>query len=150
MQDYLFLRRTSFVIDRKKENKMVKKTIGPISIALLLAIFFVTISPFMLGTTINDANEMKNAKFGFPVPFITQDLQTEYLSDYPKRFSMEIGFTENKANTRIDKVNYWLAVGIMFWAFLLLFYILYKFGVIKRGQNIYQKWKHDHEKVDRI
>ena len=56
-------------------------------IVSVLMCFIVLLSPTITSETVNDADDLKKVTFGFPIPFVTQDLSA-YDPPFPYEISL--------------------------------------------------------------
>ncbi|WNS78819.1 hypothetical protein RRU94_02420 [Domibacillus sp. DTU_2020_1001157_1_SI_ALB_TIR_016] len=121
-------RRRSFY---NSEEKMIKK-IFVIGILLPILSALITLATAS-ETNVENSGEFRNAKFGFPFSFITQDLAASgaggYEGGFPRVFSREQDFLDNDPEIEFDLTNYILSCIVIYicvlpiaWAFNFLFW----------------------------
>lgn len=107
---------------------MAKKVVL-LGIFLLLSVCFVLLSAFF-GAKIESYEEFQNAKFGFPIPFITQDLSKSgadgYESGFPHRFRLQMDFLDNDPGFAFVNMNFLLSILIVYAVILALYFLLRK------------------------
>lgn len=101
-------------------------------VLILLSIGIVLLSAIGVPTKVQSYEDMKNAQFGFPIPFIKQDLIksgiTGYEGGFPNRFEMQTDFLDNDISMDFSMMNFIFSTVIVFGMLLLLYIILRKLG----------------------
>jgi hypothetical protein len=113
---------------------MIKK-ISLLSITLLLSISIVLISGFLGTTNIKSYDQMRNAQFGFPLPFIKQDLLKSgidgYEGHFPHRFGIQLDFLDNDPSIDFSRLNFIVSI-IIVYGIILIYYLI--------GRKLYRKY----------
>jgi hypothetical protein len=112
----------------------LKKTIVILILLPILSVCIVLITPFLIPANIDSYEEFQNAKFGFPVPYIKQNLLTSgadgYEGGFPHKFGLQLDFLDKEPEFEFAKINFIFSIGIVYCIFLLFYYLS-----IKREQS---------------
>lgn len=106
----------------------MKKQIVPLCILFLLSVFVVSFSVFF-GHTFDSYEEMHNGRFGFPIPFVYQDLIASglgYEGGFPRSFGMQVDFLDNDPVIVFNKLKFFLSVIIVYCLFAIFYFIRQK------------------------
>lgn len=113
----------------------MKKQIVSLCVLFLLSVFVVSFSVF-LGHTFDSYEEMHKGKFGFPIPFVYQDLIASglgYEGGFPRNFGMQVDFLDNDPVIVFNKLQFLLSVIIVYCLFSIIYFIRQK---IKRETRV--------------
>ena len=99
------------------------KTVITLLVLLLGSVCFVALSVFF-GSYVESYAEFQNAPFGFPIPFLYQDLaaQSGYEGGFPHWFDLNFDFLDRDPNFTFIKSNFVYSVLIVFTVFTFLYY----------------------------
>ncbi|KRF43577.1 hypothetical protein [Paenibacillus sp. Soil787] len=106
----------------------MKKQIISLFILFSLSIFVVSFSAFF-GHTFNSYEEMHNGKFGFPIPFVYQDLIASglgYEGGFPRSFGIQMDFLDIDPVIEFNKLQFLLSVIIVYCLFTIIYFIRQK------------------------
>jgi hypothetical protein len=105
-------------------------------VLLFLSVCFVFISGFLGTTNIESHDQMRNAKFGFPIPFIKQDLVKSGLNGYeggfPHRFGMQTDFLDNDPSIVFLSLNFISSLIIVYSIILFCYLLIHRFWFHKQ------------------
>lgn len=109
---------------------MIRKVIG--MVILLMFSLCVVLGSLLFGTNIESYEEFRNAKFGFPVPFVYQDVYASgaqgYEGSFPRRFGLQLDFLDKDPEFVFYKTKFVLSL-------IIVFSILTSFNLILRKIN---------------
>lgn len=97
--------------------KKICKTIIVLLSLLLVSVGFVSISVFF-GSYVESEEEFRNAPFGFPVPFLYQDVRASgglgYEGSFPRWFKLQFDFLDHDPNFDFIPSHFIYSVLIVF------------------------------------
>lgn len=95
----------------------MKKFFAVMFITLIISLFLVSISIF-LPAKANSFGELNNLSFGYPIPFISQDLSfVGYEGGYPHRFDINFDFLDPVIVIKFNKIHFISSV-LIIWIFI--------------------------------
>ncbi|WNS78818.1 hypothetical protein RRU94_02415 [Domibacillus sp. DTU_2020_1001157_1_SI_ALB_TIR_016] len=106
---------------------------------IMIFIFLPVVSILIVSATgfntfVENGEEFRNAKFGFPFPFITQDLEasgaSEYEGGFPDVYELQMDFLDHDPEMEFDLTNYILSC-ITFYVCLAAFLKAFSFFLLK-------------------
>lgn len=94
----------------------------------IISIILVSLTPFLIPSNVESYEEFQDAKFGFPIPYVKQNLLESgsgYEGGFPHQFGLQMDFLDNDPQFNFNFVNYFFSVCIIYF-FLLLIYFLFR------------------------
>lgn len=80
------------------EGRMIKKLYMIFILLPIISVFIVSVTPFFIPVNVEDYQEFQEAKFGFPIPFVRQNLYElgaeGYEGGFPHRFGLQMDFLD--------------------------------------------------------
>lgn len=87
-------------------------------VILFLSVSFVLTSGFLGTTTIANHEQMKHAQFGFPIPFLEQDLLKSgaggYEGGFPHRFELQTDFLDDDPDIEFHVIQFLCSLLIVY------------------------------------
>ncbi|MGN7467160.1 hypothetical protein ACTHO5_22300 [Cytobacillus praedii] len=96
----------------------------------IISFFIVSVTPFLIPVNVENYQEFQDAKFGFPIPFVRQNLYESgagsYEEGFPHWFGLQTDVLDHVIDFRIISTNYFFSVSIIYVCFLVSYHLFRK------------------------
>lgn len=111
------------------EGRTIKKLFVIFILLPIISVFIVSVTPILIPVNVENYQEFQDAKFGFPIPFVRQNLYESgagsYEGGFPHRFGLQTDVLDNDPEFKFILTNYFYSISIIYFCFLVS-YLLFR------------------------
>ncbi|KKI91387.1 hypothetical protein WQ54_15305 [Bacillus sp. SA1-12] len=108
---------------------MEKKIVIIFILLPIISVIFVSVTPFLIKANVENYEEFKDAKFGFPIPYVRQNLLesgSDYEGGFPHQFGLQMDYLDEDPEFKFILTNYFLSFSIIYICLLVSCFLVQK------------------------
>ena len=104
------------------EGRKIKKVFVIFILLPIISFFIVSVTPFLIPVNVENYQEFQDAKFGFPIPFVRQNLYESgagsYEGGFPHWFGLQMDVLDHDPEFKFISTNYFYSIIVIYFCFL--------------------------------